>query len=198
MILALQVSYAATGLRAFEQNGKIMLSDPTGSARQLTRSGRDYDPKLSPDGRLVAFCRKVGVDFFSGQIWLVSASENPKEWLVRDSGVSYQKFSLTGCETPDFSPNGKYLYYLLQFSATSGVISRVDLASGDVVAMTDAIGFRVISVGQYRGYFAAYKRKHTLTRVWSWCWLLDPDGKEVGAIGDEEAEQDFIRIYERE
>jgi hypothetical protein len=41
-------------------------------------------------------------------------------------------------------------------------------------------------------------RKDTLVGDWSWHWLLDSSGNEVGPIGDGDALAEFEDLYEKE
>ena len=63
-IIALSLLSIALATGAFAQNvsvkdGNIRFTDKSGKTTALTSSGRDSNPVLAPDGKWVAFVRKV-------------------------------------------------------------------------------------------------------------------------------------------
>jgi len=62
--LFLVIAVAVGAIPAFGQtvsvkNGNVQFTDKSGATISLTSSGRDSDPILAPDGKWVAFVRKV-------------------------------------------------------------------------------------------------------------------------------------------
>ena len=197
-LLALS-ALAMAQVEVVERSGNILLLSDGLAPRTLTRSGRDADPKLSPSGTIVAFCRKAeSGDSSDTELWDVSTGLPPTEEPLSQGELRFRGWAVSGCRVPDFSPGGRLVYYIAEYAATTGAIVRVDLTTKQVVVVSDAIGFHVVQKGKYAGYIVALKRKLTLVKVWRWYWLLDPDGNEVEAIGDENDLQMFREMYERE
>lgn len=84
-----------------QDNVWIANTDGTGE-NQLTFSGQAYDPKISPDGKVVAFCLPKKIKGIKvGQIYLMpSIGGIPKKLDVQ---------GIQGMEAPSFSPDGKSL-----------------------------------------------------------------------------------------
>ncbi|EAT58821.1 TolB family protein [Chlorobium ferrooxidans] len=120
VILALQLVFStepaaapsgsnAGEIVAFVRKGNIWIARLDGSGqRQLTGSGRDTHPALSPDGKEVAFCRRTETEIYPdtgfGQLFMVETKGGtPRK--VRFEGV-------LAAEDPAFSPDGKSLLFV--------------------------------------------------------------------------------------
>lgn len=73
-----------------------------GEPRQLTRSGKDMQPRWSPDGKTLAF---VSTRDERPQIYLLPVAEPGGEARALTS-------ALTGAVMPDWSPDGQHIAYL--------------------------------------------------------------------------------------
>ena len=153
IVIGVTCGLAATAqTRVAERQGNLVLLVPGQPERVLTRSGRDFDPVLSPSGDIVAFCRKgESGESRSSQLWEVSIGESAKEKMLNGKPLSFEKWHVSGCEKPDFSPDDKLVYCMLEFSDTSGVIGRANLSTGDVVAITTGLDVHVVKQGRYAG-----------------------------------------------
>lgn len=182
------------------ESGSIFLSTPDRGKIQVTKSGLDYDPVISKDATTVYFCRKpASGDTGKSELWRARRTNTGiQEQLLLASWLKTDRGILGGCRQPKLSADNNTVYYLLDFSATSGMIARYNPLNGEEAALTQAISFYVVEGGQYKGHLVAMLRKSTITRLWYWYWLLTPDGKEVGPIGDEDDLKYFQTDFERE
>ena len=121
----------------FVRHGNIWIADTYGmGARQLTTSGQDRQPALSPDGRWVAYTSGWGTDSGFGQIFLIPADGGEVQ--------AFRPLGMAGAESPGFSPDGKSLVFVglshLIVEKTSGddqaratmSVSLADLNGGPV------------------------------------------------------------------
>jgi hypothetical protein len=72
-------------------NGNVFVTIGDGKPRQLTSSGKDYDPSLSPDGKLVVFARALGesMDCFEGQP--KGLYQHSEVWMVGVDGKGLRR-----------------------------------------------------------------------------------------------------------
>ena len=75
---------------------------------------------------------------------------------VRWNNQAYPSSSL---RLPRWSTDGQAVYFVTDFTATSGALWRLDLATGKAAVMIqDAVMYGVIQTGRYRGFLVANQR----------------------------------------
>lgn len=112
------------GADVTERDGNIFLKQDSGSLRQLTRNGMDYDPALSCDEKSLVFVRRgplpnrSSIDEEIGnrdgnELWiaLLSAPGTPRKVFSGDQ----KQPPWFGLVNPRFSADGQRLYFLLWF-----------------------------------------------------------------------------------
>jgi hypothetical protein len=81
-LLCLIPAVSAFGQKVFVKKGNIQFTDKAGKTIALTPGGKDGDPHLSADGKLVAFVRKSDEKVPTG-----AGDENTSEiWIVGTDG----------------------------------------------------------------------------------------------------------------
>ena len=116
------------------KDGNIQFTDKAGQITALTSSGRDSGPVLAPDGKWVAFVRKVdGKKISTGsdevdptELWQVRTDGKEASLLVKSRAAEKPESVIAGFENLQFSTNGKLLYFVTQAWATSGAVHVVD------------------------------------------------------------------------
>jgi Tol biopolymer transport system component len=99
------VRAAEQGKLAFVRSGNIWISGSDGSgARQLTHSGKDRGPAISPDGKWVAYYSGAGEETGFGQVFLIPATGG----LVQQ----FRHPEVQGGEHPAFSPDSRSLLFV--------------------------------------------------------------------------------------
>jgi hypothetical protein len=206
--LASLLASGLLGQSVSESQGSIYLTEPGGLQRRLTSSGQDFDASLSPDGRTVAFARKTPGSpcplesdcLPATTLWTVNLSERPLEprlvfsGPVRGATGEAIEPMFTHLFSPQLSPNGRYLYFLVNYSTTSNAIYRFDLKTKKAEFISTGNGYRIVASGHCQGFLIASIRKSTLSlRIFYWYWLLTPEGKEVGLIGPDDADADSFQ-----
>lgn len=192
--LLLALPAQARGPSVVEEKGRVVLVEANGKKRPLTSSGQDVQPNLSPDGKAVVFVRKVSgktLDSPVGEVeanelwWVDTAGGKPRRLVASAANDDPKKF-LGELQTPQFSPDGKTVFFMSAAWATSGAVHKVDVATGKEQFVTPGNSLEVILRGEHQGKLIVQLHKYFLGGgSYDWFWLLEPDGKEVGPIGDD-------------
>ena len=189
------VCLAFAGARAIVRNGDVFVISANGQQLQVTSSGSDSQPDLSADGSKVVFVRKVGEG--AGEIWLadVGSKAPPRPLVKAPLVIKGAKFD--DLYAPRFSPDGADVYFLIPYSATGEAIIKVNIARPYPQFLTGALGFTVVPAGKFKGYLVAQLRKAKLAvGYYDWYYLLTPEGKEVGVVGQDEGDVElFLEMY---
>ena len=144
--------------RLDKQNVNIVYTDANGIKKPLTSSGVNTEPGLSPDKSSVVFLRKPNPKV--KEIWAIgtdgSGSRPLLQGPVRWNNRVYPSSSL---RLPRWSTDGQAVYFITDFTTTSGALWRLDLATGKAAVMIpDAEMYGVIQTGRYRGFLVANQR----------------------------------------
>jgi hypothetical protein len=87
-----------------------------------------------------------------------------------------------------FSPNGRWVYFLSPAWATSTAVHAVDVASGQERFVAPGNSLNVLYRGKYAGHLLVSQHRYFLgSGSYDWFWLIAPDGKEVGPVGETDA-----------
>ncbi len=201
---------AATAASAFAQNvsvkdGNIQFIDKAGKTTALTVGGRDSNPLLAPDGKWVAFVRKVdGKKIATGsdevdptELWQVRVDGKEPAMLVRCRESQKMESLIGGFETLQFSPDGKLLYFVTPAWATSGAVHVVDTTNRKERYLFPGNNLKVVPSGEYKGCLLVQQHRYFIGGgSYDWFWLLRPDGKEVGPVGEDT--ENFEGTYGKE
>lgn len=176
-----------------------------GPARQLTSAGLDGEPRLSPDARTVAFVRGTpgdSVDTALGReeataLWIIGVDGGGARMLVRGRSADSPERTLARFQSPQFSPDGRRIYFLSSAWATSGAVHAVEMASGGERFVAPGNSLEVVPSGEYAGHLLVSQHRYFLAGgSYDWVWLLTPDGAEVGPVGEsEEAVEEFRALH---
>jgi len=193
-ILVLAATAAVFAQTVSVKDGNIQFTDKSGRTTALTSSGRDSSPLLAPDGKWVAFVRKIdGKKIATGsdevdptELWQVRVDGKEPTLLVR-CRESQKTESLIGAfETLQFSPDGKLLYFVTPAWATSGAVHVVDTTNRKERFLFAGNNVKVVPSGEYKGCLLVQQHRYFVGGgSYDWFWLLRPDGKEVGPVGED-------------
>ena len=187
------------------QNGNICIGEPAGEIKKLTSSGHDSEPALSPDGKWIVFVRTIpGKRISTGagdadvtELWQIRADGKESTLLVRSKESDKMETILAGFSKPEFSTNGRLVYFVSEAWATSGALHVVDTTNGKEHFVCPGLEFEVVRSGEYRDCLLVAQHRYFLGGgSYDWFWLLRPDGKEVGAVGEDT--ENFKATYERD
>lgn len=177
--------------------GNVFYSASADAApRQLTTSGLDRDPVLSPDGRTIAFIRGTpadSVDTVLGReeatsLWIVGVDGDGARMLVRGRSSETPSVALAHLQAPGFSPDGQRIYFLSAAWATSGAVHAVDVSTGAERFLAPGNSLEVIPSGDYAGFLLVSQHRNFLAGgSYDWYWLVSPEGREIDPVGEDEA-----------
>ena len=176
------------------QKGNLVVSTASGESKTLTNSGHDSEPVLSPDGKWIAFVRTIpGKKISTGEgdaaateLWQIRADGKEPTALVRAKESDKMEMVLAGFSKPQFSTDGKLVYFLSEAWTTSGALHVVDTTNGKEHFVCPAAEFEVVPSGQYRDHLLVQQHRYFIGGgSFDWFWLLKPDGKEIGPVGDD-------------
>jgi hypothetical protein len=203
--LAVALLAEANAQKVSVQNGNICISSANGEVKALTSSGHDSEPALSPDGKWVVFVRSVpgkkistGLgDMDATELWQIRADGKNPTVLVHAKDSDKMETVLAGFSRPQFSTNGRLVYFLSEAWATSGALHVVDTTNGKEHFVCPALEFEVVPSGEYRDCLLVAQHRYFIGGgTYNWFWLLRPDGKEVGPVGEDT--ENFKATYVRD
>jgi hypothetical protein len=184
------------------KDGNIQFTDKTGATTALTSSGRDSNPLLAPDGKWVAFVRKIeGKKIATGsdevdptELWQVRIDGKEPSMLVRCRESEKIESLIGGFDNLQFSTNGKLLYLVTPAWATSGAVHVVDTTNRKERYLFPGNDLKLVPSGEYKDCLVVQQHRYFIGGgSYDWYWLLRPDGKEVGPVGEDT--QNFEATY---
>jgi hypothetical protein len=207
LLLWFAVAQNAHAQEAYERAGKIYFRDSNGAEKNLTSAGRDSSPSLSPDGSEIVFRRELKAptrdDEGVYELRTIQTATNQEQVLLQQTQIS-RELSPFGppapFDTPQYSRDGKFVYFLIREAQTSSRIMRVNRRTRVVdVLVPGAVEFKVVLRGRYSGDIVVCQRRAALFddlfNPTYWYYLFNSDGKEVGFIGREAKDmQRFLEL----
>ncbi|MBP8924471.1 MAG: PD40 domain-containing protein [Pseudomonadales bacterium] len=175
------------------------------STLRVWAGSEGVDRSVSSDGQLVTFVKQTpddrvetaAGDVEATEIWTSRADgSEPRMWLHGHSG-STPESTLAGFRSPQFSPDGKQLYFLSMAWATSGAVHSIDLQSGRLRFVCPGNSLEIIQEGEYKGNLMVEQHRYFMAGgAYDWLWLIQPDGQTVGAIApDDEARSELEKAF---
>jgi hypothetical protein len=204
-VSALLATSTALGAPSVEvKDGNVVLVRD-GQQRQLTKSGKDASPAVSPDGKWVAFTR-IGNPASTGsqgdcksgaqadELRRIAVDGTGEELLVRGRDSKEPKQSICDFSSKQFTSDGRTIYFLSPAWAVSAALHRYDTRTKALAFVMDANDVLVLNdckkpenrdnlvVNQHRYFVVAGS--------YDWYWLFDSTGKkEKGPVGEYDGEQ---------
>jgi WD40-like Beta Propeller Repeat len=206
LIPALGIAFTALGVAAKSVSaiaGNIYLTDDGGTARQLTFSGRDSGPVLSPDGLWIVFIHALsgqriltnsGDELEPTQLWQIGANGKNATRLLRCRLSEKMEEVIAEFADPQFSSDGRYVYFTTHAWTTSPAVHVVDTTNAKEHFVCPGGSLEVLRSGQYRDCLLVRQHRYFLGGgSYDWFWLLRPDGNEIGPVGEDPS--NFKELY---
>ena len=190
-VIAVHPAFAQT---VSVKDGNIQFTDKSGKTTALTSSGRDSAPVLAPDGKWVAFVRKVeGKKIATGsdemdptELWQVRVDGKEPSLLLRCRESEKPESVIAAFESLQFSTDGKLIYFVSPASATSGAVHVVDTTNRKERYLFAGNNLKLLPSGEYKDCLLVQQHRYFIGGgSYDWFWLLRTDGKEVGPVGED-------------
>lgn len=186
------------------KDGNIQFTDKSRQTTTLTSTGRDSEPVLAPDGRWVAFVRKVdGKKIATGsdevdptELWQVRTDGKEATLLLKCRESEKPESVIAAFENLQFSTNGKLIYFVTPAWATSGAVHVVDTTNRKERYLFPGNGLKAVPSGEYKDCLLVQQHRYFIGGgSYDWYWLLRPDGKEIGPVGEDT--ENFEATYQK-
>lgn len=194
LVLCCACSVPAFAQTVSVQNGNIQFTDKSGNTTALTSIGRDSNPILAPDGKWVAFVRKIdGKKIATGsdevdptELWQVRIDGKEPSMLLRCRESEKVESLIGGFDNLQFSTNGKLIYFVTPAWATSGAVHVVDTTNRKERYLFPGNDLKLVPSGEYKDCLIVQQHRYFIGGgSYDWYWLLRPDGKEIGPVGED-------------
>ena len=200
LLLPLLVWSGAAKDRVSEREGRVVVEDSSGHVTELTQTGLDSEPWLSPDGQTVVFLRQAGQaaeDMFNTSVFKIDMRTRTTKLLYRGP-AKYQGRESSYFGRPELDESQSTLFLLSNEYATEGALIAIRLADGQVRLISDHVaGYDVVECPKVRGDLIALKRHlDVFDRPYFLYWLYSPSGKELGLAGGGELEPEMDELRE--
>lgn len=178
----------------FSKLGNIYYIDNSGHSIQITRTGNDSSPVLSPNKNAIAFVRvgnKIIPDScdidakYGNEVWLYDFSTKKEKRLVQNNfQCDNPKKQITDPRELLFSPDSKVVYFITTAWTTSGAIHAVDANGKHLRFLTDGNVLDIVQSGPYKGDLIVNQHRYrfkddTPLGSYDWDWLFTPTGKQI-------------------
>jgi dipeptidyl aminopeptidase/acylaminoacyl peptidase len=149
------------------EDGNVVLQ--RGDQRtQLTHAGKDLEAAISRDGGQIAFVRStpdVTVSTGSGpaearEIWIADTADLSPTRLLTGYSAGDVRDLVAGIRHLQFSPDGRYLFFLSAAWATSDALHRIDLSTREERFITSANRYAVLESGEFAESLLVNKHRY--------------------------------------
>lgn len=194
LILCTALAIPVFGQSVSVKDGNIQFTDKNGQTTALTSSGRDSGPLLAPDGKWVVFVRKVdGKPIATGseevdptELWQVRTDGKEATLLVKCRDTGKPETGIAAFGSLQFSTNGKLVYFVTPAWAVTGAVYVVDTTNRKTRYLFPGSVVKVVSAGEYKDHLLVLQHRYFIGGgSYDWYFLMRPDGKEIGPVGEE-------------
>jgi hypothetical protein len=162
-------------------DGSIVFIDSARKQHPLTSTRTDAEPSLSADKTSVVFVRN------KTELWMIGSDGSNERKLFSCPAAG----NSGACHSPQFSPDGRSVYFIRELSEDSGGVWKLDLSAGSVAQIIqDSAKFGVIMAGPTIGSIVADQK--TISSDSSGqqypsypFFLFSPAGEKIRQVGDD-------------
>lgn len=210
--------------KVFAEKGHIYYFPDGKKKIQLTKTGKNRAPVLSPDGKRVVFLRKSDKEAYlavggsedyvkddpdgllADQVWIVDVTgknekmlatdHNPDEIAIVGDFNGSEVIAHIDDDTLQFSPDSNKVYFITAAWVTSGALHSVNIDGSGERFIAGANYLKVIDKGGCKGCLIINQHRYFVTGgSYDWYYVFTPDGKEVGPLGNDLESVDWDFLY---
>jgi hypothetical protein len=150
----------------------------------------------------VVFVRKVeGKPIATGseeveptELWQVRVDGKDATLLVKTRDTGKPETGIAAFGSLQFSTNGKLVYFVTPAWAVTGAVYVVDTTNRKVRYLFPGNDVKVVPPGEFKDCLLVLQHRYFIGGgSFDWYWLLRPDGKEIGPVG--ETTENFDAAY---
>ena len=193
------------GAASVEVKGGNVYVTQDGHQSQITKSGKDANPALSPDGKRVMFTRLGNPESTGSQgdcksgamadeLRWIRVDGSGEELLYRGHDGKDPKDTICDFSHKQFTSDGRYIFFLSPAWAVSAALHRFDTRTKTLAFVMDANDVIVLNdckKAENRDSLVVQRHRYfVVAGSYDWYWLFDRAGKnERGPIGEYESEK---------
>ena len=185
--------------KVFAEHGNVyyVASDKT---VQITHTGKDKNPSLSPDNKTIAFVRTSDIlvpkscvhfaftsDDYANQVWIYDIATKKEKLLVKNNFLCDKlEEVIVDPEDLQFSPNSKILYFTTSAWVTSGALHAANVDGTNLRYLAPANSYQVVYNGKYKNRLIIQQHRYFSTTgegSYDWYWLYTLQGKQIKTLG---------------
>ena len=170
----------------------LYLSTSSGEAKLLDQQYGGDDSlasrQLSADRRWVAFVKHVP----ESELWLASMQDGSARRLLTARESDEPPRNLTGFADPQFSPDGRTIFFLAEAWATSGAVHAIDVDTLSERFVIDAVVALIIPSGPHSGQLFVERHQYKNFpgegyHAFEWCGIVTTGGQTVRTLSEDES-----------
>ena len=155
------------------------------------------EPDTSSDGHFVVYLRELpgrfaatptGDSLVASELWFsrVDGSQ-PRVLLAAGDRLPGMGDPVAGLHSPQFSPDGRQVYFTTLNTVTSDAVVALDLLENTTRLVCGANSLFVVRRGRYAGNLLVEQHRYRKGGgSYDWLYLVSPAGKRILTLGDPE------------
>jgi hypothetical protein len=126
------------------------------------------------------------------ELWIANADGTEARRLVSGRAADSVECTLAALSSPQFSPDGRRVYFLSRAWVTSDAVHAVDVASGREWFVAPGNSLAIIPRGPLAGCLLVSQHRYRSDQggAYDWTWLLATNGQELALAASDSAGAD--------
>ncbi len=190
--------------RAFEKDGNVFVAFSDGTEKQLTFTQKDEKPTLLKSKNQVVFLRhekilQGGVESFKKKIMKVGINTYFEETITEQKPFKdglENTYDILRVDNPTLSADENFLYFITDHTATSSILIKLDMESGEWHELFSAENYELLTSGPFEDYFIIARKESPSKGGGLFYYLVDEIGKKFKEFDSKESVEQFKKSIE--